>query len=53
MEAHLNGDLAYAAVDNGGERYGRVVVSLGSGRVLSSSEAPLPYLLLDGRDRPC
>jgi hypothetical protein len=53
MEAHLNGDLVYAAVDHGGERYGRVVVSLASGRVLSSSERPLPWLLLGGREQPC
>ena len=34
VEAHLNGDLVYAAVDSGAEQYGRVVVSLPSGRVL-------------------
>jgi hypothetical protein len=31
MEAHLNGDLVYAAVDTGDEQFGRRVVSLGSG----------------------
>ena len=53
VEAHLNGDLVYAAVDSGAEQYGRVVVSLPSGRVLSSSAAPLPYLLLGDRGPAC
>ena len=53
VEAHLNGDLVYAAVDSGAEQYGRVVVSLPSGRVLASSAAPLPYLLLGDRGPAC
>jgi hypothetical protein len=53
MEAHLNGDLVYAAVDTGNEEWGRRVLSLRSGRVLSSSEKPLPWLLLGERDQPC
>jgi hypothetical protein len=53
VEAHLNGDLAYAGVDTGDEEYGRVVVSRRSGRVVASSEEPLPFLLLGARDRPC
>jgi hypothetical protein len=46
-EAHLNGDLLYASVDNGGDQPGRVVVSLRSGRVVASSDELLPYLLDD------
>jgi hypothetical protein len=53
MEAHLDGDLVYAAVDTGDEQFGRRVVSLRSGRVLSSSEAPLPWLLLGERGPTC
>jgi hypothetical protein len=53
LEAHLNGELVYAAVDSGGEQLGRVVVSLPSGRVLASSDAPLPYLLLGDRGPAC
>jgi hypothetical protein len=30
-----------------------VVVSLRSGRVVASSEQPLPYLLLDDRGQAC
>jgi hypothetical protein len=52
MEAHLNGDLVYAAVDTGAEDYASRVVSLASGQVLSS-ERPLPWLLLGTDDRPC
>ena len=52
-DAYLNGDLVYADLDTGAERSLHVVVSLGSGRVLASSDAPLPLLLLDERDRPC
>jgi hypothetical protein len=52
MEAHLNGDLVYAAVDTGAEDYASRVVSLTSGQVLSS-ERPLPWLLLGEDDRPC
>jgi hypothetical protein len=46
VEAQLDGDLLYAAVDTGAEQDGRVVVSLSSGRVVASSAAPLPFLLL-------
>jgi hypothetical protein len=46
-DAQLNGELLYASVDNGGEVSGRVVVSLRTGRVVSSSDQPLPNLLLD------
>jgi hypothetical protein len=56
MEAQLNGDLAYAGVHTGAELFGRVVVSVRSGRVLWSSPDPPPYLLLADhgeRDRPC
>ena len=53
MEAHLNGDLVYAAVDTGDEKYGRRIVSLRGGRVLSSSAAPLPWLLLGERGPAC
>ena len=53
MEAHLDGGLLYAAVDTGDEEYGRRVVSLASGRVLSSSRAPLPWLLLGQRGPTC
>jgi hypothetical protein len=53
MEARLNGDLVYAAVDTGGEQFGRRVVSLRGGRVLSSSKAPLPWLLLGERGPTC
>ena len=52
-DAHLNGDLAYADLDTGAERSLHVVVSLRSGRVLTAAHAPLPLLLLDGRDRSC
>jgi hypothetical protein len=52
-DVQLNGELVYASVDSGGELPGRVVVSLGSGRVVASSDEPLPYLLLDGRDQGC
>jgi hypothetical protein len=53
MEAHLNGDLVYAAVDTGAEEYASRVVSLRTGRALASSDAPLPLLLLGGRDQSC
>jgi hypothetical protein len=53
VDAHLNGDLAYADVDNGYGGMGHVVVSLPDGRVLASSDRPVPFLLLDGRDRYC
>ena len=53
VDAYLDGDLAYASVDSGAELFGRVVVSLGSGRVVASSEQPLPYLLLDDRGQAC
>jgi hypothetical protein len=53
VEAHLNGDLVYAAVDTGSEELGRRIVSLRSGRVLSSSEAPLPWLLLGEHGPTC
>ena len=46
-EVHLNGDLPYASVDNGGDQSGRVVVSLRSGQVLASSDELPPYLLDD------
>jgi hypothetical protein len=52
-EARLHGDLVYASVDTGGELSARRVVSLRSGRVLASSEEPLPYLLLDDRAQAC
>jgi hypothetical protein len=52
-DARLNGDLVYASVDNGGELFGRVVVSLRSGRVVASSDQPLPYLLLGGPGPGC
>jgi hypothetical protein len=48
-EAHLNGDLLYASVDNGGGQPGRVVVSLRSGQMVASSDELLPYLLDDPR----
>jgi hypothetical protein len=53
VDAHLHGDLVYAEVDSGGEQPGRVILSLGSRRVLASSKDPLPYLLLGERDSPC
>jgi hypothetical protein len=53
MEAHLNGDLVYAAVDTGNEEFGHRVLSLRGGRVISSSEAPLPWLLLGERGPTC
>jgi hypothetical protein len=53
LEAHLNGDLVYATVDTGAVEDASRVVSLRTGRVLSSSERPLPWLLLDRRDQPC
>jgi hypothetical protein len=53
MEAHLNGDLVYAAVDTGDEDYASRVLSLRGGQVLWSSERPLPWLLLGGREQPC
>jgi hypothetical protein len=53
MEAHLDGDLVYAAVDTGNEEWGRRVLSLRSGRVLSSSDKPLPWLLLGERGPTC
>jgi hypothetical protein len=53
MDAYLDGDLIYASVDNGNEEWGRVVASLGSGRVLASSPAPLPFLLRRRLDRSC
>jgi hypothetical protein len=53
IEAHLNGDLAYAAVDTGDEEFGRVIVSRRSGRVVASSEEPLPFLLLGERGPTC
>ena len=52
-DAHLNGELLYASVDSGGEVSGRMVVALRTGRVLSSSDEPLPYLLLDDPGRTC
>jgi hypothetical protein len=52
-DARLYGDLVYASVNNGGELFPRVVVSLRSGRVVASSEQPLPYLLLDDRGQAC
>jgi hypothetical protein len=52
LDARLHGDLLYAEVDTGNELFGRVVVSLRSGRVVASSDEPLPYLL-DDRDRTC
>ena len=52
MEAHLNGDLVYAAVDTGAEDWASRVVSLTSGQVVAS-ERPLPWLLLGQDDRPC
>ena len=53
MEARLNGDLVHAAVDTGGEQFGRRVVSLRGGRALSSSKAPLPWLLPGERGPTC
>jgi hypothetical protein len=53
MEAVLDGDLVYAAVDDGGEQGGSVVVSLPSGRVLSSSDTPLPFLIPADRGPSC
>jgi hypothetical protein len=53
FDAHLHGDLVYASVDNGGEQWGHVVVSLGEGRVLRTSEDPLPTLLLGDHDSLC
>ena len=52
-QARLHGDLVYASVDTGGELWARVVVSLRSGRVVASSEGPLPNLLLDDRGQAC
>jgi hypothetical protein len=52
MQAHLNGDLVYAAVDTGAEDWASRVVSLSSGQVVAS-ERPLPWLLLGQGDRPC
>ena len=46
-DAHLNGDLLYASVDNGGDQPGRMVVSLRGGRVVASSDQPLPFLVGD------
>jgi hypothetical protein len=40
-------------VDTGDELFGRVVVSLRSGRVVASSDQPLPYLLLGDPARSC
>jgi hypothetical protein len=53
IEAHLNGDLAYAALDTGNEQGSRVTVSLRSGRVVASSEQPLPFLLMGRRGPTC
>jgi hypothetical protein len=53
LDAHLQGDLVYASVDNGGEQPGYVVVSLRQGRVLRASKDWLPTLLLDDHDSPC
>jgi hypothetical protein len=52
-DAYLNGDLVYADLDTGTERSRHVVVSLRSGRVLASSDTPLPFLLLGEGDRYC
>jgi hypothetical protein len=52
-DVHLNGELLYAAVDNGRELPDRAVVSLRSGEVVSSSDEPLPYLLVDDSARAC
>jgi hypothetical protein len=54
-DVQLNGDLAYASVElgNGTGEWGHLVVSLRDGRVLASSDAPLPYLLLAGPERWC
>ena len=41
------------AVDTGDEKYGRRIVSLRGGRVLSSSAVPLPWLLLGERSPAC
>ncbi|HEY6707818.1 MAG TPA: hypothetical protein VJB61_09520 [Actinomycetota bacterium] len=49
----LHGDLVYAAVDRGGEQPGRVVLSLSTGRVLASSDDPLPDLLPGEWDSLC
>ena len=53
LDARLRGDLVYAAVDRGGGQPGRVVLSLTTGRVLASSNDPLPDLLLGERDSLC
>jgi hypothetical protein len=53
LDARLRGDLVYAAVDRGGEQPGRVVLSLSTGRVLASSDDPLPDLLPGERDSLC
>jgi hypothetical protein len=53
LEAHVNGDLVYAAVDTGNEEYDRRVLSLRDGRVLASSERPLPWLLVGDRGPGC
>jgi hypothetical protein len=53
LDARLRGDLVYAAVDRGGGQPGRVVLSLSTGRVLASSDDPLPDLLLGERDSRC
>jgi hypothetical protein len=54
-DVRLNGDLAYASVElgNGTGEWGHLVVSLRDGRVLASSDAPLPNLLLAGPERWC
>ena len=53
LDARLRGDLVYAAVDRGGKQPGRVVLSFSTGRVLASSDDPLPDLLLGERDSLC
>ena len=46
-DAQLNGDLVYADLDTGGGEEGRhVIVSLRSSRVLASTDASMPFLLL-------
>jgi hypothetical protein len=54
-DVQLNGDLAYASFElgDGGGEWGHLVVSLRDGRVLASSETPLPYLLLAGPEWWC
>jgi hypothetical protein len=44
--------VVYAAVDTGDKEYGRRIVSLRGGRVLSSA-APLPWLMLGESGPTC